>query len=157
MAASASPAAAAAADELADYLEHHHGLSITRSPSKGRCLVALRSFRRGDHILHQEPYVATLDAASQGSRCDRCYRPSQSSSLKRCSACKTVFYCSADCQVPPLYPSVPPFPSLPLAIIFTFLPAPNYIMFPLFSFFVFAICCRRGGNGGITNLNVEYW
>jgi SET and MYND domain-containing protein len=97
---SPSPSATAAADELAHYLEHHHGLSITRSPSKGRCLVALRSFRRGGQIFQQEPYVATLDGASQGSRCDRCYRPPDSCPLKRCSACKTVFYCSADCQVP---------------------------------------------------------
>ncbi|KAG0555743.1 hypothetical protein KC19_11G000800 [Ceratodon purpureus] len=98
------PAAAATAPaatpelELAHYLQHHHGLSITFSPSKGRCLLALRPFRRGHLIFQHEPYVATLDAASQASRCDRCFRPPSSSPLQRCSACKTVFYCSADCQ-----------------------------------------------------------
>jgi len=51
----------------------------------------------GAKILEQEPYVAVLEAGAQNKRCDRCY--TKSSNLKRCSACKSVFYCCADCQV----------------------------------------------------------
>ena len=51
----------------------------------------------GAKILEQEPYVAVLEAGAQNKRCDRCY--TKSSTVKRCSACKSVFYCCADCQV----------------------------------------------------------
>lgn len=51
----------------------------------------------GAEVLAQEPYVAVLDGNSQHKRCDRCF--SLSSNLKRCSACKSVFYCCILCQV----------------------------------------------------------
>lgn len=88
--------AAVADQELAEYLQNSHNLSVSVSPAKGRCLIANRAFHRGEVILQQEPYVCALDDSSQALRCDRCYR--QSSNLKRCSACKTVFYCCANCQ-----------------------------------------------------------
>jgi SET and MYND domain-containing protein len=50
----------------------------------------------GAEVLAQEPYVAVLDGNSQHKRCDRCF--SLSSNLKRCSACKSVFYCCILCQ-----------------------------------------------------------
>ena len=95
----------APADPLALALTHPYGLSVALSPSKGRCLLALRPFPRGALIFHQAPYVATLAAPSLASRCDCCYH--SSSPLLRCSACKTVFYCSADCQVPTPPPPPP--------------------------------------------------
>lgn len=46
---SSALAMADAASELARYLDQHHGLAITLSPTKGRCLVAQRPFRRGKY------------------------------------------------------------------------------------------------------------
>ena len=59
----------------------------------------------GAKILEQEPYVAVLEAGAQNKRCDRCY--TKSSTVKRCSACKSVFYCCADCQVIASFVPVP--------------------------------------------------
>lgn len=57
-----------------------------------RCIVC-----EGAEILEQEPVVAVLEAGAQNKRCDRCY--TKSSNLWRCSACKSVVYCCADCEV----------------------------------------------------------
>lgn len=51
----AMAAAAATSSELAHYLEQHHGLSVTLSPTKGRCLVAHRPFQRGSNLPSPTP------------------------------------------------------------------------------------------------------
>jgi hypothetical protein len=86
----------ATAAQLAPFLARY-GLVVQLSNSKGRCLIASRAFKQGAEVLAQEPYVAVLDGNSQHKRCDRCF--SLSSNLKRCSACKSVFYCCILCQV----------------------------------------------------------
>ncbi|KAH9572654.1 hypothetical protein CY35_02G163000 [Sphagnum magellanicum] len=85
----------ATAAQLAPFLARY-GLVVQLSNSKGRCLIASRAFKQGAEVLAQEPYVAVLDGNSQHKRCDRCF--SLSSNLKRCSACKSVFYCCILCQ-----------------------------------------------------------
>lgn len=72
------------------------GLAISISPEKGRCLIAKRSFTRGEIVLLQDPYVSVLDSASVNKRCDVCFR--LCTNLKRCSVCKTTWYCGGTCQ-----------------------------------------------------------
>ncbi|EFJ28787.1 hypothetical protein SELMODRAFT_231366 [Selaginella moellendorffii] len=72
------------------------GLTVINAAEKGRCLVADRDFYAGQTVLEQDPYVAVLDGDSRGNRCDACFK--QSPALRRCSACKFVFYCSPTCQ-----------------------------------------------------------
>ncbi|KAJ7513608.1 hypothetical protein O6H91_23G006300 [Diphasiastrum complanatum] len=86
---------AAAQGELQESLASL-GLAVSISEEKGRCLIALRDFCRGQVILEQDPYVSVLDKESRGARCDSCFV--QAKSLKRCSACKHVWYCSSTCQ-----------------------------------------------------------
>jgi hypothetical protein len=63
-------------------------LAISISPEKGRCLIAKRSFTRGEIVLLQDPYVSVLDSASVNKRCDVCFR--LCTNLKRCSVAKQL-------------------------------------------------------------------
>ncbi|CAM6120160.1 unnamed protein product [Calypogeia fissa] len=95
MAAAAPPVADQTSSSLSYFLLHR-GLRISVEASKGRCLVANRSFKRGETVLEQDPFCAVLDANSSNLRCDGCFIFSDN--LLRCSACKTVRYCSVVCQ-----------------------------------------------------------
>ncbi|XP_062113356.1 histone-lysine N-methyltransferase ASHR1-like isoform X3 [Humulus lupulus] len=67
-------------------------LSVSTLPDKGRCLFATRHFCPGEVILRERPYVSV---PNNNSRCDGCFK---TSSLKKCSVCQMVWYCSSSCQ-----------------------------------------------------------
>ncbi|CAI9108877.1 OLC1v1008578C1 [Oldenlandia corymbosa var. corymbosa] len=73
------------------------GLTVSSSPEKGRSLLTTRDFSPGEVILSQEPYVSVPNRNSIDSRpkCEWCF---SSSNLKKCSACKVVWYCGRSCQ-----------------------------------------------------------
>lgn len=62
-------------------------------------LCFLVTFAAGEVILSQEPYVSVPNKNSSDSslKCDWCFT---STTLKKCSACQVVWYCSGSCQVP---------------------------------------------------------
>ncbi|KAF4361330.1 hypothetical protein G4B88_005120 [Cannabis sativa] len=68
-------------------------LTISAFPDKGRCLFATKHFYPGEVILREKPYVSV---PNNKSRCDGCFG---TSSLKKCSVCQIVWYCSTSCQV----------------------------------------------------------
>eukprot|EP00249_Psilotum_nudum_P015021 c25124_g1_i1 orf=280-1665(-) len=59
-------------------------------------MFASRCFVKGDVVLEQDPYISVLNSNNASKRCDGCYKPG--SSVKCCSACKHVWYCSSLCQ-----------------------------------------------------------
>ncbi|KAM6581598.1 hypothetical protein CsatA_005372 [Cannabis sativa] len=67
-------------------------LTISTLPDKGRCLFATKHFYPGEVILREKPYVSV---PNNKSRCDGCFG---TSSLKKCSVCQIVWYCSTSCQ-----------------------------------------------------------
>lgn len=71
------------------------GLKAGIVPVKGRCLYAANRFSPGEVVLDQSPFVAALNSYTD-KRCDGCYK--EDGSFKRCSSCKSVWYCSFACQ-----------------------------------------------------------
>ncbi|XP_074599012.1 N-lysine methyltransferase SMYD2-like isoform X2 [Brevipalpus obovatus] len=54
-------------------------------------------FKPGDVITECYPLIHCLNASSIGERCDYCFM--KRSGLKKCSKCKSLHYCDAQCQV----------------------------------------------------------
>jgi hypothetical protein len=75
------------------------GLRVEEREGRGRCLVAARPFAPGDLLLEQAPYAAVL--LDDAPACDACGRVAQggAAELKRCTRCRAVRYCGAECQV----------------------------------------------------------
>lgn len=71
------------------------GLAVSNSPEKGRCLLANRDIYPGDIITRQEPYVSVPSNTMASTRCEVCFA---CASLKKCSACRAVWYCGSACQ-----------------------------------------------------------
>ncbi|KAM7252931.1 hypothetical protein ACFE04_025549 [Oxalis oulophora] len=73
------------------------GLTVSVNQSKGRCLVTTKDFNPGEVIISQEPYVCVPNTnTSPVNKCDGCF--ASTSSIKKCSACHTVYYCGSSCQ-----------------------------------------------------------
>ncbi|XP_074605222.1 uncharacterized protein LOC141858385 [Brevipalpus obovatus] len=53
-------------------------------------------FKPGDIIIESYPLVHTVSSKQKAERCDYCFK--NSTSLKKCSACKLLRYCSIGCQ-----------------------------------------------------------
>ncbi|XP_077504498.1 histone-lysine N-methyltransferase SMYD3-like isoform X1 [Amblyomma americanum] len=54
------------------------------------------TYKAGDEILSSTPFVYVLGRESRGRVCDYCF--SECGNLKRCAACKCVYYCNKPCQ-----------------------------------------------------------
>ncbi|KAL6217174.1 hypothetical protein ACLB2K_010391 [Fragaria x ananassa] len=73
----------------------NHGLTISNLPEKGRCILTTKDFNPGEVIIRVDPYVCVPDNSVTEHYCDACF---ESTNLKKCSGCKTVYYCSSTCQ-----------------------------------------------------------
>ncbi|XP_050441460.1 histone-lysine N-methyltransferase SMYD3 [Adelges cooleyi] len=60
------------------------------SMDKGR-----KSFKAGDTILVDKPFVHALKSTFKNEKCDQCY---SENNLSRCSGCQYVLYCNRTCQ-----------------------------------------------------------
>ncbi|KAK4745202.1 hypothetical protein SAY87_011514 [Trapa incisa] len=70
-------------------------LRMSTLPEKGRSLFANKDFFPGEVIIKQEPCVFVPNNSASQARCDTCF---SSSNLKKCSACRVVWYCGSSCQ-----------------------------------------------------------
>ncbi|KIJ28651.1 hypothetical protein M422DRAFT_189461, partial [Sphaerobolus stellatus SS14] len=81
------------------YVDLPSDLEIRSDNVKGRGVYAKKSFKRGTVLLAQRPYIISISTPNLSSYCSYCAVPSKSeSSLKRCTKCKVVWYCSSVCQ-----------------------------------------------------------
>ncbi|OWM88446.1 hypothetical protein CDL15_Pgr003858 [Punica granatum] len=71
------------------------GLTVSALPGKGRSLFTAKDFYPGEVIIRQEPYVFVPNNSASERRCEGCF---SSSNLKKCSACRVVWYCGCSCQ-----------------------------------------------------------
>jgi hypothetical protein len=73
---------------------------LVKSDARGRHFVARRDLQAGYEVWSGEPYAAITDAQRSRTHCAHCLQaPTQT--LLRCSRCKMLRYCTAECQVQP--------------------------------------------------------
>lgn len=73
------------------------GIRLESSESRGRYLVADRSFSPGDIVVSQQPYSAVLFTEHINRFCNYCFRDGMK--LSRCSRSKFAHYCCRECQL----------------------------------------------------------
>lgn len=59
-------------------------------------LIAKKDYEPGDVILTEEPFIYMLGLDQRGQRCGSCFK--KFNSLKTCSRCRFVRYCSEECK-----------------------------------------------------------
>ncbi|KAF9458385.1 hypothetical protein BDZ94DRAFT_1226398 [Collybia nuda] len=74
------------------------GLEVRRSSASGRGLWAKALYKPGDIVLAAKPHIAALSNQYLDSYCSNCFGPAPESGLKRCTTCRTVWYCNSTCQ-----------------------------------------------------------
>ncbi|PCH45077.1 SET domain-containing protein [Wolfiporia cocos MD-104 SS10] len=88
------------------YLVHYDGLhkalpptlEIRTSSGSGRGLYAKKTLKAGFVLAAATPHVNVLSTSYLDSYCSNCCGPAPQSGLKRCTKCRTVWYCSSKCQ-----------------------------------------------------------
>ncbi|KAF8579649.1 SET domain-containing protein [Ramaria rubella] len=74
-------------------------LEIRQGSIKGRGIWSKQAFRKGNVLLTLQPHVSVLSTPNLPDHCSLCASRSQNkNSLKRCTKCKTIWYCSSTCQ-----------------------------------------------------------
>ncbi|KAJ2934356.1 hypothetical protein H1R20_g2714, partial [Candolleomyces eurysporus] len=73
-------------------------LKISTSKESGRGLYSSVFYQPGDVLFSVKPHVAALSLPHLDGYCSSCFGNGGDSQLKRCTACKTVMYCSPACQ-----------------------------------------------------------
>eukprot|EP00033_Pygsuia_biforma_P002586 GCRY01002861.1.p1 GENE.GCRY01002861.1~~GCRY01002861.1.p1 ORF type:complete len:507 (-),score=108.17 GCRY01002861.1:13-1533(-) len=61
-------------------------------------LFATENIAPGTTLLKQKPYAVVLSSKCRETHCSFCFKPCDSSILKRCARCKYPKYCSKGCQ-----------------------------------------------------------
>jgi len=72
-------------------------IDIKQDAEHGRYYVAATQLDFGEELFTEEPLAAVINDDHVSNYCHCCFRTS--SSLSRCKACKSTYYCSAACQV----------------------------------------------------------
>ena len=67
---------------------------IRETKDAGRSLFARKAFKAGSILLQVDPHVAILDKAHLPILCSKCMLDQPEVTLRRCSSCKVVYYCS---------------------------------------------------------------
>ncbi|PVU97945.1 hypothetical protein BB561_000206 [Smittium simulii] len=88
--------------KLEDILSAKSEISLQQFQDKGNGCVAARAFQIGETILEDRCDLFVVNDSDIKSYCSNCLsrlvEASTSVKLKRCSACKFVYYCSRKCQ-----------------------------------------------------------
>jgi hypothetical protein len=69
------------------------GFEVMEREGRGRCVIANRDMKAGECVISSVPYSYLLQPKNWASKCFRCFKRPDSAASK-CSACKTVFYCT---------------------------------------------------------------
>ncbi|KZS97133.1 SET domain-containing protein [Sistotremastrum niveocremeum HHB9708] len=74
-------------------------VEVRQSSHDGRGIWAKQKIKRGTPVISLKPYVSVLSTPNLASYCSKCFSPNEEGkSLKRCSKCRVLHYCSAACQ-----------------------------------------------------------
>ncbi|KAF8067952.1 hypothetical protein FPV67DRAFT_1166626 [Lyophyllum atratum] len=73
-------------------------IDIRASNDSGRGLWSKSHYKAGDTLLALKPHIAVLSKPYLDAYCSNCFGPPQDHGLKRCPACRTIWYCDAQCQ-----------------------------------------------------------
>ncbi|KAE9387099.1 SET domain-containing protein [Gymnopus androsaceus JB14] len=73
-------------------------VEVRRSKLSGRGIWAKKPIRAGSVIIVAKPYASTLSSENLQSYCSSCFAPSGPDGMKRCTKCRTVYYCDSTCQ-----------------------------------------------------------
>ncbi|RDB18387.1 Histone-lysine N-methyltransferase ASHR1 [Hypsizygus marmoreus] len=73
-------------------------IDVRKSNTSGRGLWAKAYHRPGDILISVKPHIAVLSNQYLNSHCSNCFGSSPASSLKRCTTCRTIWYCDSTCQ-----------------------------------------------------------
>ncbi|KAE9407296.1 SET domain-containing protein [Gymnopus androsaceus JB14] len=73
-------------------------VEVRRSKLSGRGIWAKNPIRAGSVIIVAKPYASTLSSENLQSYCSSCFAPSGPDGMKRCTKCRTVYYCDSTCQ-----------------------------------------------------------
>lgn len=69
------------------------------TPNAGNGLAASQLISAGSPIIKiSKPHLILLERSQLESTCSWCFRQPDTSALKKCSSCKIVRYCTAECQ-----------------------------------------------------------
>lgn len=67
---------------------------------RGRIALANHDMHPGDLLLAARPYASVIKKEHRTQYCNFCWKKKQAdANLLRCSKCKSVYYCSKECQV----------------------------------------------------------
>ena len=78
-------------------MEESEKLILDQSDKKNRKIRAKKNLRKGQVILSLEPLVCTVFSKHQNLFCNYCLKEA-SSCLSACSKCRSIYYCSVECQ-----------------------------------------------------------
>ncbi|KAI0341475.1 SET domain-containing protein [Trametopsis cervina] len=74
-------------------------VNVRKTATRGRGVYATSAFLPGSVISSLRPRVMALSTSALSSYCSNCSGPpSPGAELKRCTRCRTVWYCDTDCQ-----------------------------------------------------------
>ncbi|KAI9453061.1 SET domain-containing protein [Russula earlei] len=73
-------------------------IEIRTSPERGRAIYSKERLKRSGTIFSTKPPIYVLSTKNLEHFCSTCISPAPPSGLKRCTKCKTVWYCNPTCQ-----------------------------------------------------------
>jgi MYND finger len=80
-------------------MDENDKCSVLQNSNIGNGLAATQDIPAGSLILQiRSPFILVLETPKIERFCSRCFLPLQDGTRKRCTACKVVRYCSAECQ-----------------------------------------------------------
>jgi hypothetical protein len=80
-------------------MDENDKCSVLQNSKIGNGLAATQDIPTGSSILQiRSPFILVLETPKIEGFCSHCFLPLQDGTRKRCTACKVVRYCSAECQ-----------------------------------------------------------
>ncbi|KAL6299437.1 hypothetical protein BKA93DRAFT_742312 [Sparassis latifolia] len=73
-------------------------LEIRKTDRAGRGVYAKNASKTGSVLFFRKPHVSVLSTSCIDTHCSSCCEPAPDSGLRRCTRCRSVWYCGIKCQ-----------------------------------------------------------